>query len=259
MMASVTQLLGSAKLEALASGAPGDGRILAAWGTRDLISERKFVAERSRAAFAGVWLSHFCRPDPAYPAGTVSSLYYDTPGFACYQAKLNGDFVKAKARLRWYDPAGRSGPQAFLEVKLRIGSGRRKFRVPVPVLPAWLAGVPLDDPGLRDLLERHGTGLRDLLPPDLQPLATVTYKRQRFVCPFSGARVALDRDIRLTRANARLLPHVSPVGLGTIVVELKGGAEAVPWLDGLQQAGFRQRSFSKYAACLSQLRQGAPP
>lgn len=225
-------------------------------------AERKFLAAPPAEAFAAAWLGHACDPDPAYPAGTVTSVYYDTLDLASYREKLNGDFVKSKVRLRWYEDEARpgaAGGEAFLELKRRVGAARRKLRQPVVLDRAWLTRVPLDDPDLRALPYRAGGPLLPGLPPDLHPTLALTYRRRRYVCPRSGARVALDTGVRVTRLNPARLPAAGLPALAVVVVEVKGPAVEVPWLGELFRAGFRLRAFSKYAACMAGVLEGAAP
>jgi hypothetical protein len=82
------------------------------------------------------------------------------------------------------------------------------------------------------------------------PVATLT----RTVCPFTLSRICLDTAIGLERVNERLLPRLGPSGIGAIVVEVKDGGRArIPWMSHLHAAGMRERSFSKYGACIAGL------
>jgi hypothetical protein len=230
--------------------------------------EWKLVSDPTREAFAAAWLAHACRRDPRYAAATVTSIYYDTLALDGYREKLNGDFVKTKVRVRWYDVGPAAPPDApvFLELKRRVGGARTKVRTELPVDRAWVAGRSLEDPRLRELPYRAPSPLPGI-PADLHPVVTVRFERRRFVCPASGARVSLDTDIRATDANGALLPALvttppvgAPAGVpgGVVVVEVKGPWTGEPfWLAELYRAGYRLRSFSKYAACLEGLLAGA--
>lgn len=220
-------------------------------------AERKFVGGAELESFALAWLAHVCLKDPVFPEGTVSSVYYDTPALELYDEKVNGDFLKTKCRLRWYEPDTAPDPRrrtAFLEIKRRIGEGRRKSRAKLDLDRSWLDGADLDDPGFGDLLVRSGPPLEEWLPVDLTAAAVIRYHRHRFVCPFTLARVCLDTSIGLGRTNKRLIPEVGSVSISAVVLEIKGqpGAD-IPWLQALYEAGFRRRSFSKYGACLGRL------
>ncbi len=220
-------------------------------------AENKFVGTADQEEFVIAWLRHVCLPDPAYPEAIVSSLYYDTPGLISYHEKTGGDFIKTKCRLRWYDPDIADDPArrtAFLEIKHKIGRGRRKSRARVVVDRDWLDTARLDHPRFREILTSDAPSLGEWLPAALVPAAVVRYRRRRFICPFTLSRICLDTGIGLGRVNEGLLPRLGTVELGTIVLEVKdGGAAQIPWLSTLYGAGIRQRSFSKYAACIASL------
>jgi hypothetical protein len=221
-------------------------------------AETKFVGTMDQEEFVLSWLRHACLPDPAHPEAVVSTLYYDTPALESYQEKVGGDFIKTKCRLRWYDPELSADPAlrtAYLEIKHKIGQGRRKSRVGLVVDRRWLDGAALDHPGFAELLARHVGALGERLPPGLAPAAVVEYRRRRFICPATLSRVCLDTEIGLGRVNERRLPRLGPARLGTIVLEIKdaGRVARIPWLAQLHAAGIRQRSFSKYGACIASL------
>jgi len=226
----------------------------------NLSGEHKLVAEVPREEFGSAWLSHVCDPDPRYARGTVSSIYYDTLCLASYEEKVNGDFLKSKVRLRWYDTPERpeSGhADAFLELKVRAGSGRHKTRSSLRLSREWLRDVELDDEGLRSLLDRHRADLMATMRADVYPVVAVTYDRCRFVCPVSGARVSLDANIRVTKVNPALLVSVCAPRIGAVVIEIKDAQlDEVPWLGPLHRAGFASRSFSKYGECMAKIMQG---
>lgn len=232
-----------------ASAPVGDEEIPAA--------ESKFVAASANEERVLAWLRHVCLPDPQHAEAVVHTLYYDTPGLDSWREKTEGDFIKTKCRLRWYDPELSHDPAlrtAFLEVKRRIGQGRRKTRARVEAPRELLDGAGLDHPLFGEILLRHAASLQEWLPVGLQPAAVVEYRRRRFICPFTLSRVCLDSGIGLGRVNERLLPRLGPAKADVIVLEIKdGGRASVPWLAALQAAGLRQRSFSKYGACVSRL------
>ncbi|HWR97328.1 MAG TPA: VTC domain-containing protein [Candidatus Methanoperedens sp.] len=220
-------------------------------------AETKFVATADLEERVLAWLRHVCLPDPVHPEAQISTLYYDTPALDSWREKTGGEFIKTKCRLRWYDPELSSDPalrRAFLEIKRKIGRGRRKTRVGLHLPRGVLDGAGLDHPLFSEIFAGHAASLREWLRSGLQPAAVVEYRRRRFVCPFTLSRVCLDTVIGLGRVNERLLPRLGPTRLGTIVLEIKGDSRAaVPWLATLQAAGVRQRSFSKYGACISRL------
>ncbi len=219
--------------------------------------ERKFVASRHRLEEALSLLNMFGHPDPRYARGRVHSIYFDSVRLHTWHEKVNGDFLKTKYRLRWYD--GTDDPvAAFLEIKHRLGGGRDKIRYPCPMPRAWLENVALDDPALRDALARDGR--RDSWPHEYSPAICIGYERHRYICALTGARISLDANICVERLNPALFSCVTPFALEEIVFEFKDIAQVeIPWLGELAHGGFMARSFSKYGECVRRAFEGGAP
>ncbi len=202
-------------------------------------------------------LDHFCAPDPVYPKGEIHSIYYDTPCQAAYHDKANGDFLKSKARLRWYTPDMSGDPAqstAFFELKRRAGGGRRKSRSKLSLDRQWLHHAPLEDADFMRILEEQRYELGGELASDLFPMAVIKYTRFRYVYPPLAARVALDTRIGSGRVHSTFLLGETDVEIPVTVLEVKSEEPCeLPWLHELFNIGFRSRSFSKYGACMAQL------
>lgn len=213
--------------------------------------EIKYLVPPHRTTPVAVALGALCRPDPNYPANWVLSLYYDNLRLDSLAEKVDSQFAKSKVRVRWYRHRdGRVDPgTATLERKQRLGSLRRKSRVPLDRSPEWLDAAPLHDPEL--------PGLPALFPAEervprtgLFPYLIVRYLRRRFVEPLTGSRVALDTAISVDRVNRRFLGYVHPLPLAATVVEVKNRTGELPAnLRSLLRLGARRASFSKYQAC----------
>jgi len=217
--------------------------------------ELKLEVDRFRTAAMAAQLQAVCRPDPKYPANIVNSIYFDTPDLAFVGEKANSDFLKTKVRLRWYEEDDGSATSAFLEVKKRIGSRRRKARLGTSLSGEALRALPLDSSdllSLPDRLRRAGISL----PNPLLPLITIRYRRQRFLDPFTGSRVCLDTDIHTAATHPRTLqaPGAGTDSLPGGVLEIKGSRDtAPPSLTHLPQSGTFKSSYSKYGRCYAQL------
>ncbi len=222
--------------------------------------EKKFVASLDKADFALVWLNHVCLPDPVFPEGCISSIYYDTPGLSSYREKENGDYLKTKVRLRWYNPSLKNEQgqiPGFLEIKMKDGWGGHKIRKEFFFTPGWLDSADLGEGTLIDFIYKNVYAMGISLAEGLFPMVNIIYERRRFICPFSGARVSLDQNIRLGQINNNFLPDMGSVSLESAVLEVKEeGVTELPWMDYLQSAGFRFQSFSKYGFCMSKLIHG---
>ena len=211
--------------------------------------ESKFVAERWRAEPARRWLQVICRPDPAFPKGTVFTIYYDTPTLDCLREKQNSDYLKTKVRLRWYQLEGRVSESAFLEIKSRLGARREKFRLPLPHQDVWPTHGSLDAQFLQTV-PRHLRAAGIGIAGDYRPVLLVRYQRHRFIEPLTGFRASLDTNI-CAPAVSRAWRLVScPLPLPYCVFEFKGPRDHLPdTLRALTTFGFRKSSFSKYSAC----------
>lgn len=217
----------------------------------ELTAEIKYVIRAGDAPDALCWLRNVCNPDPKFPSGIVSSIYYDTMDWDFASEKLNSDYLKTKVRLRWYsETENRSGAAAaYAEVKYRIGCRRSKLRFEIPLSSDWLADAPLEDAEfskLPGILKSHGVAFEKAI----FPMLVVQYRRNRFIEPLTGARVCLDYDISSPRVNRRFLPWCNPLKLDAAVFELKSRDREMPArLHGLVDLGCRKASFSKYFAC----------
>ena len=228
-----------------------------------LVNERKFTAHSLDADRALAIVRHFCSPDPIYPCGQVNSIYFDMPCLSCFKEKIEGDTIKRKYRLRWYNvPSGEPDQDipAFLEVKYRYGSARDKIRNSIMVPRSMIEYAPLHSPELLSLLDCHRSGLADNIPLPIVPVVCISYMRHRYNCDRTGIVVCVDHDIRASRFNCDILPQVPLFSLNVVVCEFKGGAHvSLPWANHLYQAGFRVRSFSKYGECIHQALYGGAP
>ena len=211
--------------------------------------ELKFTVDGRDVAAISRWLGVVCQPDPLYPYGAVSSIYFDTPALARLYEKINGDYLKTKIRLRWYDVPNRPAGPSFLEAKFRIGVRRRKVRVATEYSPDRLQALPLHDQALR----RIPYGLRPLgvpVPEELRPVLVVRYTRDRFVDPVTRVRISFDSDISVPAVNHELLPTPPALPLPVGVVEVKGMSSELPIsIRRLTSIGGRKSSFSKFLAC----------
>ena len=64
--------------------------------------ELKYVNSNTKSHILISWLEKSCIPDPEFPVGTVSSIYYDTWDKKYLGEKINSYYLKTKVRVRWY-------------------------------------------------------------------------------------------------------------------------------------------------------------
>ena len=222
--------------------------------------EQKFLFETVDKDLLLDWLEFHLVRDSKYYHGPIISLYYDTPALRFYGEVRNGDYLKTKVRLRWYQsvfPPEQRTADCFLEIKQKFGARRHKRRQPLALEPSCLSGDLFSHPAIlampecmpRLILLAHGI---------LVPLLVVEYERFRFIDPHSGSRVALDSRITCSRANPAYLAGAAPVTLPAGVLEVKGARDTLPACLRPMQRHLRKRSFSKYARCCELLIGSSP-
>ena len=229
---------------------------------RPLSAEDKYVGPLFLYDRIHAILRHYCRLDRQYPRNRVFSIYYDTPAQTAFAEKANGDFLKHKVRLRWYEddqvdipPDGQM--TVYLESKNKVGGVRGKSRHPLQLDAGRLRTEPLENSWLQILLAKHFPDVGLVSPGRWRPSIQVDYLRERYECPVSGARVCVDSGIGCRRMNRQMIHGTALVSLDTLVLEIKGVHNPdTPWLKHLHASGLRAASFSKYGACFAQMTGG---
>lgn len=225
----------------------------------NLINERKFIGSVLAFDRALTILESYCSADAQYAEGVVNSVYFDTPGLSSYRETENGDNIKSKVRIRWYglpEDLPEDVP-AFIEVKGRLGSARRKTHLEITAPRGLLLDAPLDGWDIADFLFERAGGLGVPLSRELRAVCAISYARRRYFDTPTKSRIALDRDIRCDRFNASIFPWATPIHLDSLVCEFKNDGGATPsWSALMMNAGLRIGRFSKYGQCLSRLLSG---
>ena len=221
--------------------------------------ELKFVVAPAQLEAVETYVRHRLKKDPKHPVGIVSSIYYDTPRLEYLFEKFNSDYLKTKVRARWYQDLSFEPVDdvVFAEAKFRIGSRRTKVRLKTALDGSWLQRQSLTSARLLSVpLQLNQAGLT--LHQPLMPFMVVKYKRQRFVEPFSNARIAIDTAISAGSINPFFGRVWSPRQLDLAVVEVKSTERRLPEsFARLSVLGAQRASFSKYSACFEAATQHA--
>lgn len=217
--------------------------------------ETKYVFDNTRAPILINWLKLRCQPDPGFPSGRISSIYYDTRNWEFLGEKINSDYLKTKFRVRWYESLSghEQGQKSFVEVKRKIGATREKVRFESEFSGKQLAEIDLADPQLMTVQNKaREKGVK--ISSSLYPAFQISYKRFRFLEPKTRCRICIDFDICAPRVNPMMLSCVKPLYLSNGVVEVKGSITELPdTLHQLTALGCRKQSFSKYSGCFAKL------
>ena len=76
--------------------------------------ELKYIVPATVTGALLAWVPGVCLRDAVHPPAAVHTVYYDTPGLALLGEKIASDYLKAKARVRWYaDLRGAPGPAVY--------------------------------------------------------------------------------------------------------------------------------------------------
>ena len=215
--------------------------------------ETKYVLPMRRSELLLRRLAATAQPDPSYRCNRVHSVYFDTPDLEAMSEVENGDYYKAKVRLRWYEDqspdASREPEIAYLECKRKIGRRRDKRRVKISADEGLAVRLPLSDPRWKRYLALLRAEGVELPSAQLEPLLHVSYRRHRFFDPTTGLRLALDDQIRLPRVHVRLSAAAAEVRTLApwAVFEVKGEQQELPpALRCVYSMGARRSSFSKF-------------
>ena len=228
--------------------------------------ELKYIVKIDKAERIMADLESFTEPDAygglrGYP---LVSLYYDSPGYDFFWAKIEGIKFRRKLRIRIYpkDPI-ESTAYGMVEIKQRINRTVQKRRLK----------LPLDE---AEQLCRGITPQRDLDPMDRQvasevqymasamhlcPTCITAYHRKAFVGGFydAGLRITFDTNVayrvhgltvNLSAVNHLVLP------LEWSIMEIKANDAVPDWVTSLLARHECQlQRVSKYCAGIAQSRE----
>ena len=224
--------------------------------------EQKYLFPTGYTDVIRTWLEHACVPDPRYPSSVVSSIYFDTPELFHFHESRNGEFLRAKVRLRWYadparDPAtveSGAGVRCYLEVKTKQGALSEKRRTEVTIPSRVLLDDLFSDERIPDLTSRvFDLGYR--AAGMLVPVLLIQYRRRRYLDVESDSAIAEDTEIRCTRANDTVVQATLPVHLDVGVLEIKGMNRETCGVLNPIGSYLTKSPFSKYAISLETLMQ----
>jgi len=193
----------------------------------------------------------------------VVSLYYDSPDYECFWAKIEGLKYRRKVRLRIYPEHDiRRVERAAVEVKQRINKTVQKRRLALPLAQAEaLCAGELDLAGLEPedaQVASEVLTLRHHL--DLRPTAVTSYWRRAFDGhqENAGLRVTFDTDVAArmhalkineTARNRLLLPA------DWCIMEVKADERVPQWIASLlARHGCQIARVSKYCTGVAQIR-----
>jgi len=163
------------------------------------------------------------------------TTYFDTDNRICIRDNVMGRRRRFKARSRLYVEDG----LCRLEVKTKHPRGGTT-KVQVDMAPdARDELTEAHQRFIEEALARYGVPA----PSSLRKSFEITYCRATVVDLAGGVRITFDRDVTCSDG-----PQSVSLDPSHVIVETKGSMRATPADALLWRAGYRPRSFSKYAA-----------
>jgi len=215
--------------------------------------ERKFYLPSSAVPFAAHLLAHCCPADRRYARGTIHSVYYDTDNLDYYDESEQGQRIRNKVRVRWYDDSHNADTvTVFIELKSKNGFAGSKQRKQHVVSAQRLAMSALRHGPVPYTHVVNALAEFDYHPHNqLHPMLLITYQRLRFVDPLTGSRISLDWNIRSTLVYPLLNRGEQSLTMEGAVIEIKGPSNEIPLtLRSLQVLNTDWSRYSKYATCM---------
>jgi len=209
--------------------------------------EKKYCFARSRQRSALHLAKRLLQPDPDYPYSVVYSLYFDTLDHDFLGEKANSDYLKQKARIRWYDCESAAATSAYIEIKRKNGNRREKLRHRLEIPADGMTGLGVGRGGKDSVtaLIREVLG-EDI--PTLFPVLTIRYDRHRFKTRLNSERINLDTRISTRGSGGVRLPRSGWQTLHNGVLEVKGehAAASGPVTQIIESLHGKKTAFSKY-------------
>lgn len=229
--------------------------------------ELKYVIDAARRDALLDEIRSNMAPDPYGEDGTyrVTSLYYDSPDFVCFDSKIEGIRYRRKVRIRTYG-AHEEDPTAevAVEIKQRINRTVQKRRVGMPLAEAVALLAREHTPDVADDDRGSIIGELEYLTRSLvlQPACVITYLRQAWVGSRyePGLRLTFDQRPAVRSATRMLGPGSKDrpfMPETSMIMEVKAD-DAVPlWVSRmLARNDCSLTRISKYCVGLTALREG---
>lgn len=190
----------------------------------------------------------------------VSSLYFDSAGLGCYYQNLNGDRVRKKLRIRFYDLSLKPEMPVFLEIKRKYDMVSVKDRLTMTQAKCYNLLQGKGNIGL-SFSEHNRETLDEFLwlkyYNGMQPRNMVIYDRKPLISKVDpNFRVTIDYNIRTYSANW-LCDKKDGISInpGWAVLEVKFNNILPFWFHQLiLRHNLERRPFSKYCRSMEACR-----
>ena len=176
----------------------------------------------------------------------VNNIYFDTPGFDYFYDNVDGNYIRKKIRIRWYDETFAHQKKLTLEHKLKNGLLGDKISYPLAEI---YTGEGLEIDQMRNELKKCKLPIHvsnELLTHF--PTLLNRYVREYFISDDGKCRITLDKDLSFFRINAgknffKTSYHIPD----DLIMEMKYSPDDEPVAINIsQKIPFRVTKSSKY-------------
>jgi len=176
----------------------------------------------------------------------INNIYFDTPGFDFFYDNVNGDYIRKKIRIRWYDETFAHQEKLTLEYKLKNGLLGDKISYPMSNI---YTGKGFEFCQMRNEIKINQLPIQvgnELLTN--YPTLLNRYNREYFISDDNKCRITLDKELTFFRIHSGknyfdINYHLS----GDLIMEMKYDPVDEPIAKSISQNfPFRITKSSKY-------------
>jgi SPX domain protein involved in polyphosphate accumulation len=186
----------------------------------ELRYERKFLIE----AYSAAEVQQIIKFHPAcfseiYHERIVNNIYFDDPGFKSYFDNIDGNTLREKVRIRWYNGLFGMVSSPVLEFKIKKGlmGYKDSFR-----LPAFEMNEKISKDTLTKLFASAGIPQRLLHKLNvMQPVLLNSYRRKYYISADKKFRLTVDSDLCFYRMSSVDNHFLNKQRMNVVVMELK--------------------------------------
>jgi SPX domain protein involved in polyphosphate accumulation len=205
--------------------------------------ENKYLISKQDKVAILKYISAFCKKDPHGIDGKywVDSIYFDTKGLRSFNENIDGNQIKTKYRIRYYN---KNLDNIKAEIKKKIGTLSSKLSFQIKLDNTYSA---------KSLLNLNNNEFISRIIQDrLEPKVHIRYLREAFLPKIkSDIRITFDSKLQYRESFLKLnQEHLVPYHLEGYIMELKYSEPNFWILKLLADLKTKKVSFSKYCNTL---------
>ncbi|WP_105616251.1 polyphosphate polymerase domain-containing protein [Vallitalea okinawensis] len=179
---------------------------------------------------------------------TITSLYFDDLNNRAYKEKINGEAIRHKYRIRYYNDN-----LDFIKLERKSKINQMTMKIAKPLEREEVIKIYNEDS--RFLLNKEGylyhDFYRQLNHRLIQPKVIIKYDREAFTHPLGDLRITFDQNVKTANTQTVIfdddIHYISALEPNQVIVEVKFNGVLPDYIRNLIQTGnVMQASASKY-------------